>query len=643
MNQKLLQFLVCFSVFFAGVNHCYGQACNSSCLSAITSSLNTDLTQVRATYANRNMGGSTAIRDLTNGALADLILNGPSSGAEAASWLQYAFSRQDVNTCSSTFGDLFFNSGDSVVTDTNATEFGLMAVGVIFPTYESQLPAGTYNSIAPALMRAMTALLRHTSTGSIAVSYTNMYLMNTVDMMLVGQRMGATTALATAHNQLIGWLNYTMNTGIHEFDSPTYSGTQMESIVEGYRYASSPADKQNYQTALDYIWLDMAANFYPASYKIAGANSRNYDFRASQGALQAWIEALGGWTSNTGSLNSLELEQTMILDNNRAGGYTVPSSTTTLALSASPREVVSTWDTTSFATRYNQMMNNVTLSCASGYYGPQDKLFSASFVGSRSQPLVSTVLDSSGNPYGTVQTTNSAGQSKPSHLEENLGCALANGYALLTTDFDSSRLSSSNAGLFTNILFPTVATVAINGTPVSLNLSSPGGSISLQSTDIVTIQVGSGVIGFRLLNSDPVNGYNPTWAITTDANGLPYNTARVVLTHLPNYQASTNKGVRVAFLAATNDMGNAATVYTTLDNAAPNKSTTNGLWTTSAVMQDGTTLQVARSYDNRLDVGTSLVNGAAPPQYTLATISPSGVVTNLANMFWTQSNHFIQP
>jgi hypothetical protein len=60
-------------------------------------------------------------------------------------------------------------------------------------------------------------------------------------------------------------------------------------------------------------------------------------------------------------------------------------------------------------------------------------------------------------------------------------------------------------------------------------------------------------------------------------------------------------------------------------------------------MQDGTTLQVARSYDNRLDVGTSLVNGAAPPQYTLATISPSGVVTNLANMFWTQSNHFIQP
>jgi hypothetical protein len=627
--------LVLTSLLLIGVAKSQGQACNATCKSTLGSDLTTGVATVRNNVA---AGNPNAVRDLTNAAFSDLLVNGTSSArvAEAANWLTIAFNAQDMNSNSPTYGDLYTSSNDSCVTDPNTTEFALLAIGPIFSKFGNVLPSSLLPALAVHIDAALQALARHTTSppptlcngtipDAVTVSYTNMYLMNTVDQMLAGQLRSNSTSVANAHNQIVTWLNNTQNTGIQEFDSPTYSGIQAEALLEGYHYTNASNDRNNFKTALDYL----------------GPFSRSYDFIAGQGYTQADIVGVAGWNSDYTLFNPPQLQHVVIYDNLLAGGYSVPAATTTLAESGTNREVVSRWNTTSNAVRWAQIGNNVSIGCTGGYYGQQDKLFSASLLGPRTQPLVSTIVDSSGQPYGL----NLGSNGKPSHLQENLGCALGYGTALLTLDFDASRLATTSAGLFSNILFPSNATVAVNQVPQSLITSGSGGSIPLTSTDIVTIQEGNGVVGVRLLESDPVNGYTPTWAITTDQYGLPEGVARLVLTHLPNYQTSTDTQVKVSFLVSTNDSGGATEVFNMLSAAVPTITNASGLWTTAVTFPGNSplqSLQVARSYDDRTNVGTPTINGAGALDYVLATIGTDGTVTNLSTTFWADPNHMIQ-
>ena len=490
-----------------------GLKCDIACQQSPTeiAALNSALDGNIAKLPTTGFGTATPdTRDLTNGALAQLIRKGITSASpltgdklQCALWVAAAF--KDLSTYIPSPGTdgnnknlLFTLNTNAANNDQNATEFAMLGLGAILASKRLSLAdivnTGTANAmpdVAANILIALQTLQDHTASGTetIPVSYTNIYLMNTVAQMLVGQGIKGTyptqgnAAIAIAENQQHLYLTEIQTRGVHEFDSPTYSGTQMESLVEGYKYAANSNDKHNFKVMLDYLFLDLATNYFSGNIKVAGPLSRDYDFRNGQGSLQSWIEVLAGWTTGTdvdGTVllksDAITLELAELLDAvTGTSTYTVPPSTYQLATSRAARTVLQYWGNpghrdsnavgSSTPVRRLDMFNNAAIGCTSGNYGPQDKMFVAALSGllngsataaksNRGQGLITNVLDSSGNPYGTSTTVDASGHAKPHHLQENMACVQSNGVALMTTWFSLWSRDTVDTGLATNILFP---------------------------------------------------------------------------------------------------------------------------------------------------------------------------------------------
>jgi len=677
---------------------------------------------------------SANTRDLTNGSLANFIINGTGSTitTQSLDWVETAFKSLDNNN------NVWFNVTNTVTAtnDPNATEFAMLGMGVMLSSgkltltqinTDNTLGVGAGATAKGNILLAMGALITHTagSTPTIPVTYTNMYLMNTTarvltDQALISQGWGsavfdtagddAATDLPNAEAQIVTWLNEVQAHGVHEFDSPTYSGTQFESLVEGYRLASDSNVKADYKTALDYLWLDLAANFFPGNIRIGGPFARDYDFRAGQGALQPWIEVVGCWTTGdatTGatypgtallSPQGINLEHAELLDIvSDATGYQLQNSTYALAVTHGStttmpptplqRSNYQTWGTPTNGTnpspapiRANAVFDNVQIGCTSGNYGPQDKLFAAALKGStssgktnRSLALVSNVLDSSGNPYGTTTSLDHDGEAKPEHLQENMGCAYSTGAALLTMFVDPNQRDSTDNGLSTNILFPfdtaysglgltppvtnaSYPTVAVDGVPVATMLTN--GTCSAHATahvilcpltmnhSVVTYTGanGGGVIGVKFAESNWTDSnmnyttlLGSTYQLEIDQNGSVANPAggsnaasRIVVTHT-NIPLSSEPGsslplptFRIGAIVVTGDADTTPTrVLGILQNASYHDDNVSG----SSPAQRAVKVTFATGYQPTDTLGNLL--STLQVVRSTATLTDTGVPTDI--------------
>src|SRR5579883_1031246 len=61
-------------------------------------------------------GKSVTTRDLTNGALATMLLSDGKNGLTAAQWVAMAYATQDMDASSTTYGELRWQTGDSTIT-----------------------------------------------------------------------------------------------------------------------------------------------------------------------------------------------------------------------------------------------------------------------------------------------------------------------------------------------------------------------------------------------------------------------------------------------------------------------------------------------------------------------------------------------
>ena len=121
-------------------------------------------------------GVSITTRDLTNGAMAEVMLRG--DGKRAADLLRLAFNTQDMDPQSKHYGMLPWETANRDISDLNAIEFGTESMGPILLHYQDKLPAGFVDEMLPHLRAAFFALDHH----DVKVSYTNIFLMKTVNM-----------------------------------------------------------------------------------------------------------------------------------------------------------------------------------------------------------------------------------------------------------------------------------------------------------------------------------------------------------------------------------------------------------------------------------------------------------------------------
>ena len=519
---------------------------------------------------------SVTTRDLTNAALLNLMTGGDPARSEG--WIERAYATQDMGPASKTYGELKWNTGDTAVTDMNAIEFGTQAIGPLYLTYSARLSPAFKKRMQPHLAAALAGLHGH----RVPVSYTNIFLMNLVSGMLVGQAIDDSAAVRQAEQQLDAWIDYTARNGIHEFDSPTYYSADLDSLVEGYRYAANREDRRKFERALDYFWKDIAANFMPGAHRMVGAYSRDYDFLRGRGGMDVWTTD-AGWAAIPAK--SLDFEKVFVLDNARSGGYR-PKPEAAALTGQFPREVISSWDEDPFHPRFLWMGRSVSLGCTSGDYNAQDKLLNATFAGSPDLPQISIIPDIFDAPYGLVKNPDRTGHMKPTHLPLHAACVESSGVALFALDLDPSAVPDNAKGFATNILLPSEAKIA----------ADPRG--------FAAVTMGDAVVAIRMIHADGA----PAMKVESDAEGLAHKAVRLKIPHLAPGEQSTAKHLRLAFLIAVREGDGAAGLASDVQQAKVESELRDGVWTVRATLAS-TSLELARDAADRKKIVAQTING----------------------------------
>jgi len=480
---------------------------------AIDAQMHKQLDRLNVRLAKPN--ASITQRDLPNGALASLAVGEDPRIVEAM--LRRAFADQVMDEQSKVFGKLPWEIGNSEVNDDNAIEFGTQSVGPILLGYGGKLSPDLISWIKPHIVASFAALRRH----KVKVSYTNIFLMKATSLILLGQAIGDTQAQADGVAMLDSWLTYTREYGIHEFDSPTYYATDLDSLVLGYKFAASPSVRARYKTVLDLLWSDIAANFFAGRGSLSGPHSRDYDFINGMGGLNAYMYAEGLRSSLSDSDCSLE---TSTLLECLSGNSYHPSSQI-LDLAAVPERIVrSRWDSVGHD-RYNYITPDFSIGSTSGDSGAQDKMIDIEMASATPLPAITVVQDNFDSPYGTVRVRERSGHNKPFHLPSHPVCVQSKGALLVLLDTAPAKPLETSS-LATNILLPAKAgEIRVDGVPIAT--SAPFEQI-LSPGSIVSVKEGNAAIAIRIVSATSTSG-QPVIKLEGDAVGLKHGVIRLAI------------------------------------------------------------------------------------------------------------------
>jgi hypothetical protein len=535
-------------------------------------------------------------RDLNAGALNALVLDNDPKSAEA--FLRRSYAAQDMDAHSRTYGELRWIVSDAQVTDMNAIEFGSLPMAPLLLKYRDRFSPDFLRWLKPHLEASLAALKQH----KVRTAYTNIWLMNAVNLMLLGQATDDSAAVTEGEHRIDEWIAFTKKNGICEFDSPTYYGTDLNSLTIGRHYVASETDKQKLTTILNYFWTDITANYFAPAERLAGPYSRDYDFLLGTGDLEKWLTSVG--LAPIALFNNPSPDCIYLLDNLTSDSYSPPHELMALAKSG-PRMVQSSWNPSPMGNRWVWMGNNVTMGCTSGSYGEQDKLFPATFAGPRTLPQVVLDVDAHDSPYGLYRRPDRTNHMKPVHLQPNFGNVQIGGLALLTLDLDPAKLPDDANGMTTNFVFPSEARIAVDGKSFD---SSKENRMNVDPKSVVTISREGATLAIRLLKADGIENIADPFALVADSEGLPHHAMRLRLANLESAGKSASAHIRIVLLVAAADDAKPDDLIQNLSAATLHEDLDAETWHVSVKLPDKS-LEVTRSATDRTKIISQKIDG----------------------------------
>ena len=531
-------------------------------------------------------GASPSVRNLPNGALTVLVLGKDPARAQAL--LRRLFAAQDMNPGSPSFGSVPWLLNDTSINDPNADEFSSQAIAPILDLYGDKLSPAFKAEMTPHIRAFFVALKRRQMR---TPAYTNIFLMRAVNMLLMGEAIGDMGATAQGYRWLDEWTAYTAATGIHEFDSPTYTAVDLNSLYLGYRLARRPGAREQFKAALDLFWADCAANYFAGRGGLSGPHSRDYDFVGGWGGGMGYYYAANGLPDD-GTSNMLDFERVYPVLNTQPGNYRPDARL--LALARLPERVIrSRWGEGTLD-RYNYVTPDFAIGGATGDYGGQDKLITVEFASRKKLPAICVTPETDDAPYGHVKTKDRTGHSKANHLPLGPTCVQDKGTLLALLDVSLAKAGTTET-VATNVLLPAFAdTITLDGKPVRADKPF---EISARVGSVVGVREGRSGVAIRLFAADGVGGDSVGVVLKTDTDGLQYGgAARLVVYH---YKGAARKwgnesfkvGILMVATPCTDDAALAALVRRV--GTAPVTQKDGPTWEVSATVGE-TTLTAAR-------------------------------------------------
>ncbi|MCE0497175.1 MAG: hypothetical protein LV481_04425 [Methylacidiphilales bacterium] len=544
------------------------------------------------------------VRDTSYAAL--LVLLDGDGAAEAESLLGRVFALQSMDETAPDYGKLPWNLENVGVSDENGIEFGSEAWGPIFLGYKDLLSPEFNREAIPHMKAALAALQRH----NVPVAYTNIFLMNTVNTLLLAQIVGDDAQHQRGLSQLNAWMDYTRTNGIHEFDSPVYYSVGMLSLLNGYRYAKQPEIREKFRSILDYFWKDIAANHDTAlPTRLLGAHSRDYDFLRGAGGVNVFFYTEG--LLPTRKFEEVPLDKVFLLANGLNNGYH-PSGKILEESSIPERVVLQRWDQDPLETRFTYITPDFSIGTATADYGPQDKLFALDLFSSKDLPDVTVVPDPTGEPYGLTETKDKSGHSKPHHSPLHPAVVQDKGTVVLLLDLDPSHLGKAQS-FATNLILPSLADeIILDGKPV--DLSTP---VELPATadSVIGVHEGNACFAARFFHVDALGDEPPVYEVRAEETGLAKGAARFVVYHTRRpLSKSPVTSLRVGLIiqaASWKDKDAFVRMMSDLGKVEVKQQNNGDVWTVSTTL-NGTDFLVAQNISTRQETDAR-VNGVQEP------------------------------
>ena len=168
---------------------------------------------------------------------------------------------------------------------------GLFGAPLLTGGLGKYLPEDTLDSIAQLLYNA---LPDDPMQPWCDISYSNIYLMHTANLITLGEALGkygpnADKAASAGYFFWQRWLEYTSVAGFHEFDSPTYTAVQLNGLYILSSYAKKEEHRLDATQVIDFLWTGIAATWFPEGQMLSGAHSRDYDFLFGKGLLTSQL------------------------------------------------------------------------------------------------------------------------------------------------------------------------------------------------------------------------------------------------------------------------------------------------------------------------------------------------------------------
>jgi hypothetical protein len=537
------------------------------------------------------------LRDVTNCALAKLALNDDARGAERL--LRFFFEQQAMDAASASYGDVHWQVGHAEIKDANAIEFTAQPLGAMLIHYGDRLSPAVREELVRHAQAALAALRRH----NVKVSYTNIYLMKTVSLILIGEAVKDASAADLGYAQLREWVDYTNRAGVQEFLSPTYYSVDLNSLMMGYLYGSRKGAREQFREILDYFWTDIAANFFPARGDLAGPHSRDYDFLMGDGGLLLQM-ALDGLRPMYAP--ALDFEKVYMLESALHGGY--EPSEKIRALAQLPKRVVSgkTMEEAD-RDRYNFLTPDFAIGSTTGDHSPQDKLINIEMATSKEGfPAITVVPDTFDEPYGKSKRLDKSGHSKPVHLPLHPTTVQHEGTLLALLDLDLSKETAESVA--TNLILPAEADeirFAEERVAIRAGLDRAVGPGA-----VTGIREGDAGIAIRVFTSGV--------RLKAEAAGLQYHAARLAI-----YHGERSKHARVGILILADRCADEAAFAALLKRAAAVKVSDESDGHTWRVTAG--TLAATRDLDHRKPMERS-VNGKP---YATAPLEVNGAAVTI--------------
>jgi hypothetical protein len=348
---------------------------------------------------------------------------------------------QDHDPQSRGYGNFWWALGDGKVMDANAVDFCMRGGALLWLKDRDFVPEAARERLERILNLAVQGCLRQ----HVPPSYSNIVIMNAGDLILLGQGLGRPEVAAEGAARLDQVFQYTLASGIHEFDSPTYTGVDLDGLGLIEAYGRPEAVRAQARALLDLWWTDIALNWFPSAQKLAGAQSRTYDYLHGLGGLDQNL-ALNGWLAQTPASG---IDTLFCLEAN----WHPPAALRDRA-NQFPRLVRESWGEQWWTSRTHYLLSDITLSAtAASYGGRMDMPLTVDWPGARDSVRGYFIADGRNDPYGRIKIPAGAHR-KAFHLNPFWAAAQRTTDALGLAVYRDKDAPASTAPLTSNFVMP---------------------------------------------------------------------------------------------------------------------------------------------------------------------------------------------